>query len=55
MEYPVGVINSIGLQDCSYSEKKHKNQWFFALKNKIVTCREGKGPKAKCLGVEVLE
>jgi hypothetical protein len=36
MEYPVGLINSLGLQDCSYSEKKHKNQGLFALKNKNV-------------------
>jgi len=36
MDCPVGLINFLRLQDCSYNEKKHKYQRFFAFKNKIV-------------------
>jgi hypothetical protein len=43
MEYPVGAMNSLRLQDCSYTEKKHKNQGRFAFIDKIVTRKQGKG------------
>jgi len=37
MVRPAKEMGSLRLQDCSYNEKKHKNQGFFVFKNKIVT------------------
>jgi hypothetical protein len=36
MAYPVGRWNFFWLRDCSYTEKKHKNQGYFAFMNKNV-------------------